>query len=46
MNKIGMCTACGDQHHSSKTVMFNGMELCRHCAEMMGYDGEEDEDES
>lgn len=41
--KIGMCCACGDQVHSSKTIWANGMELCPHCAGMMEVEEEEPE---
>lgn len=41
-SKIGMCCACGDQMHSSKTIWANGMEWCPRCAEMAGVEDAED----
>jgi predicted amidophosphoribosyltransferase len=45
MVKIGMCCACGDQVNKSQTLLVGGLEYCRHCAEMLGFDAD-DEDES
>jgi len=37
--------ACGDQYHSSQTLAVGGGEYCSRCAEMMGYDKDDEEAE-
>lgn len=43
--KIGMCCACGDQVSKSKTILVNGVGYCPHCAEMLGFDADDEDEE-
>ena len=43
--KIGICCACGDQVGKSSTIMCDGVEYCRHCAEMLGVDDDDEGDD-
>jgi hypothetical protein len=45
MEKIGMCCMCGGSFAKSQTIVCDGQEYCKHCADLMGMDPDDDEKE-
>lgn len=43
--KIGMCCACGGSFPKRMTIMHDGFEYCQNCADMLGIDEDEEDEE-